>query len=665
MRQIIKIYKIDWYRTLHTPSLLLLVAGLLILPSAYAWINISALWDPYSNTSGIQVAVTNEDIGAAVQGKTINAGKQVIHKLKRDHRLGWTFVSRTQAEQGLRRGNYYAAIRIPKDFSQKISSILQKYPQRPEIIFSVNEKINSISPKVTASGATALSSQISQMFVKTVGNAVFFELHRAGIEAVQNLPMLKKVSRQIFALEKALPQIKKMGDDAIRLEKKIPEIKASAREVNVLEKKIPDLERAGRQILTVETVLPDIKDAAARISALNSQMSSLQSIAGIMRQMNDSITNIRQTVNQAQSSASDISQISPNIKGDQNQLTQKSDELRSIQDKLQDLAGTVHQSSDSAAETLNSASRFMADGLPQAEQEIGRAGLFVRRDLPRVEQNIRSAADFVQTKWPEAEKMIHRAADFARYDLPGFEQEVHIASRKIRQFSSQVDLNEVIRLLTFNPQRQSDFLARPVSLKTVRVFPIPNYGSSMAPFYTILSLWVGATLLISTLQTNVDGRQIHFTARQAYSGRLFGFLTIGLIQTIIVALGDLFLIHVYVVDKLWFFLFCLFCDLVFIVITYTLSSLAGTIGKGLVVILLVLQISGSGGTFPVSMTSPFFQKISPFLPFTYAISLIRETVGGMVPEVVTRDLLILMVFLLVFVLAGLLLKKRLNALFRV
>ncbi|HLO12615.1 MAG TPA: YhgE/Pip domain-containing protein, partial [Pseudoneobacillus sp.] len=147
MQKIWHIYKTDWVNIFRVPTVLFLIVALMVLPSAYAWINIKSMWDPYSNTSGIKVAVTNEDTGAELKGKRINVGNEIISTLKANHKLGWVFVKQDKAVHGVKSGKYYAYLLIPKDFSQKLTSILEINPQKPKIEFGVNEKINAVAPK--------------------------------------------------------------------------------------------------------------------------------------------------------------------------------------------------------------------------------------------------------------------------------------------------------------------------------------------------------------------------------------------------------------------------------------------------------------------------------------------------------------------------------------
>ncbi|MTT30717.1 DUF3533 domain-containing protein [Terrilactibacillus sp. BCM23-1] len=647
MSKILHIYRSDWLKMCHTPSVLVLVLGLIFLPSAYAWINIKALWDPYSHTSGIKVAVINEDQGAKIQGKTIHVGDEVINKLKHNRKLGWEFVDRETGEEGLKEGSYYASILIPKNFSTDISSILKNHPHKPELKFAVNEKINSITPKVATSGATTITTEIRQAFVKMVGRALFTEFNKVGLELKQDMPLFLRTKKQINQLEDALPQIKKMGQEAILLEKKLPEIKAKGQKVILLESRLSDIDRAGDAILKVEDKLPLIHEAGDQIMAIQNKVDSMDRAAGLVNQVSGNLSEISEALNEEIRRLQQITESNQEIIGNQQELESQYSELQDIKNEIQSVNQGLDQRLTNAASMLQSTSQFIKQDLPTMEQKIHHAAYFVRNDLPKFEQDVRRASDLVRTKLPQVEQVIKKAANFARNDLPTFEKDVHTASNKINQFSNKVNLNDVINMLIHNPQTQSDFLSNPIKMKTERVFPIPNYGSAMSPFYTVLALWVGATILISTLPTRLEDQKHLYTPRQIYLGRLLSFLSIGLAQAAVVSLGDIFLIKTYIVNKGLFFLLCLLSSLVFTTITYTLCSLFGNIGKGLSVIILVLQISASSGTFPVSMTPSFFQTLSPFLPFTYAISMVRESVGGIVAHIVVQDVLILLVYFIV------------------
>jgi len=258
---------------------------------------------------------------------------------------------------------------------------------------------------------------------------------------------------------------------------------------------------------------------------------------------------------------------------------------------------------------------------------------------------------------------VHKVAGLVKNDLPELERAVRTAADKLREVEEDNHFAELSKLLRGDIRKESEFLANPVLVKENRKYPIPNYGSAMSPFYCVLSLWVGATLLISLLRTEPDDRE-NYKAYQLFLGRLGTFATIGLLQALFITLGDLFILDAYVADPLEFVLFAMLVSLVFVTITYTLLSVFGNVGKGIAIIFMVFQFSSSGGTFPISTTSPFFQALNPFMPFTYAISLLREAVGGILWETALKDMLALILFIALSLVLALALKRPLSGIIR-
>ncbi|MEH7443710.1 YhgE/Pip domain-containing protein [Bacillus sp. JJ1122] len=657
MANIWRIFVNDWKNIFRTLPVLLLVLGLMILPSAYAWINIKSMWDPYGNTSGILVAVVNEDDGAVALGKPVNAGEELVKSLKKNKKLGWRFMNQESAIRGVNHGDYYAYLIIPKDFSEKLTSILEANPQKPEITFGVNEKINAIAPKITSSGASGIMTEISDTFTKTVGDVIFTIFNKAGIELQKDLPSIQKAENKILELEKALPLIERIGSKAIDLEGKWVRIQAASQQIMELENHISELDQMGERILKVEEALPLMKDGGKAIADLDQKIEEIRQISSVLEELIGSISEVETNTKQAI-----YSMKTENGSDNQENTEEMTRLLQSLERIHQSLAETKANNlpkTEGITSTISSAADAYQNDFPLLEQQIHQAADFVRNDLDRVKDQIHESAAFIKNKLPEAGKVIHQAADFARNDLPGFKTDIHKAADKIRSLNRNVNMKDLIEFLTHDPEKESNFLSKPIVLHTKRIFPIPNYGSAMTPFYTMLALWVGATLLISSLKVDVED-SLPYRDYQKYTGRLLTFLTIGIIQAVIVTLGDLYLLHCYVVDKLAFILLSVFISIVFVIITFTLCAVFGNIGKGLAIIFLVLQISSSGSTFPVSMTSAFFQALNPFMPFTYAISMLREAVGGMIQEIVIRDMLALLCFVGTSLLLALVLKKPLS-----
>lgn len=172
MKKAMRIFRRDLRRLIHSPAAMLVMAGVAILPSLYAWFNIAANIDPYANTSAIQIAVANNDQDASTNDLTINAGDQIMENLKENDQLGWVFTSEEKAVDGVRSGKYYAAIVIPEDFSDSLLSVLSGTLETPELNYYINEKVNAIAPKITDTGASTIQTQINDTFSSIAAESV-------------------------------------------------------------------------------------------------------------------------------------------------------------------------------------------------------------------------------------------------------------------------------------------------------------------------------------------------------------------------------------------------------------------------------------------------------------------------------------------------------------
>nr|WP_154895167.1 YhgE/Pip domain-containing protein [Paenibacillus xylanexedens] len=876
MRNIWQIYKTDWLHILKVPTGIFLIAAIILLPGVYDWVNVKSVWDPYSNTQGIKIAVTTEDQGATVAGTTVNIGDELVTSLKQNHKLGWTFVDQAEASRGVQTGEYYASLLIPGDFSSKITGIVDGKLERPEVVYTVNEKVNAIAPKITGSGVSSITTQINESFTEAVSEAVLTKLKEAGVEIDAQLPTLRKMENGIFTLEKNLPAIQSAGQKVLEVEKAMPEIVKEAQKIVEVEKRLPEINEAAQYILKVQQYWPQIMKASAEVLAIQERIPDIrnaveriqevdehfgevsgvidtaltktdkaltivtaaqdklvtvsgitengvelaegmnrfvdaseeafQTIGPVIRQnlllvqqiasaggdlferfqstdlsalptadeldsiavrlafavklvdsmadllgkmdnllpnhpLADKITKLNtlsdklqlqmklagiisdalrrnttppadiidqlsklseeinsavdrilgaydaeiapaltigadklrsilsasaDTLQDAQDKLPDVADIlsatKEGITFGQTELRKIQSDLPQIQNKIHEISQTLQSKSEAFIQALNTVAPLIQNDLPKVGAKLNEAADFVRSDLPQAEKQIGRASDFVQHQLPEVEKGVHRVATLVREDLPDLESAIIKAADKLREVEGNNQFAELAKLLRGDIEEESAFLASPVQIKENQLYPIPNYGSAMSPFYGVLSLWVGSTLLISLLRAEAENPDGKFRGYQLYLGRLGTFLTIGLLQAVCVTVGDILILGTYVADKIWFVLFAMLVSAVFVTITYTLLSVFGNIGKGIAIIFMVFQFSSSGGTFPISMTSRFFQALNPFMPFTYAISLLRESVGGILWQAALKDILWLCIFIALSLILALVLKRPLSSL---
>ncbi|MFC7392175.1 YhgE/Pip family protein [Scopulibacillus cellulosilyticus] len=701
MKSIFTIYKSDIKRNITNWAAAMIIIGLIILPSLYAWFNIKASWNPYGNTRGISVAVVNNDEGTSLRGRNINIGNEIVRSLKNNKEIGWTFVSEKQAAKGVEYGTYYASIIIPEDFSKKIATVLTDNPVKPEIIYNVNEKINAVAPKITSTGATGIVEKFSSSFVQTANGAIFQMFNKLGIELEKERPTIENVRNLVFKLQKDFPQLK----DAVNTAVKDADI--SQKLVKQAQNNLPLVAQIAENGQALSASLNGLLDKSETVinnisPYMKQDLGSLQQTASYVEQMSSMIKDSSldtqtiqtaldetlQRLNTGLSLADGTLQLfdrlnglngnhrfAPEIAGIQqikNRIGEQQiivNEIKGIENNggspSQNILNRLNTQAKDTANLLNGLlNRFDTDIAPKIQQSYQEAKTSVN-NAQTVLINVNNSIPDVRRILNDASKgLVTGKSEILaiQSQLPIVQAKINHLADNIRSFEASANIDDLIKLLRLDYKKESEFFAHPVALKENKIFPIPNYGSAMSPFFTTLSLWVGALLLVSLLTVEIDGEEHPYKSYQIYFGRLFTFMTIGLLQSVAATLGDLYLLHTYVVNKLWFVIFSLLISAVFMLIVYTLVSVFGNIGKALAIVLLVLQISGSGGTFPIQTTPPFFQAISPYLPFTYGISLMREAVGGILWHVVRRDIWMLIVFAAIALIIGLALKKIINKL---
>lgn len=295
---------------------------------------------------------------------------------------------------------------------------------------------------------------------------------------------------------------------------------------------------------------------------------------------------------------------------------------------------------------FDSIRKILDDGLLLVEEG--------RDTLPDIEEILSISMDTTNLSNDELSKLKEK--------LPEAKEKIHELSDKLKEMDEEEKVDELLDMITNSSENQSDFMASPVEIQDNRLFPWPNYGSTATPFYTVLCLWVGGLLASALLSLEApkfeDGTEIK--PYEMYLGKLLLFLTIGILQAIVASIGALAILKSYAVHPIMYIFYSVFVSIVFMIIIYTAASVLDDVGKAIIVIVLVLQMAGASGNFPIEVTPLFFQKLFPFLPFTYAINGMRQIMAGTVYSILFKDILILSIYMAVSLIIGILLKGLMN-----
>ena len=692
MKNIIEIFRKDIKEVFRKTNTWIIIVGLIFLPSMYAWPNILSSWDPYGHTNNIKVAVTSEDEGATVDGKELNLGKSLVEGLKNNKNLDWQFVSNKQeAEDGVRIGNYYASIVVPKNFSQDMTSVSRTEPQRATIEYTVNEKINAISPKITNSGASAIANNISKNFVETANGIIFEKLHEAGIKFEENLPSIEKAKEEIFKLndnfstyestlseligkveygynilnnvQNTLPEIDRVATNSIMIADKagitINNIQGfNERLLPIINNHLSVVEEVSKEANIIAKELqkkPDkTEEIKARQKALDSRLQAsterLQLVKNIFEYFNK-LSSERLFNNQLER-VTILSNDITTIKEVNNNIYNKMDHYDEIADTVKEefvnKSARVNEVSSNMNSKLNvEVAPLISQVLSKAEVNIDKVSGIIagaQGELPAVERKLSETEVKISSAYG---KLLSLQAH-----MPSAKSKIQKLTDEIKKADSGIDKNQLFNLLKVDYKQQAEFFANPVKLQENKLYHIENYGSAMTPFYTVLSIWVGSLLMSSLLTTKVEDEENKYKPYQKYFGRGILFVIISLFQTLIITLGDMYVLGTQATSPYRFVLYALLISLLFSSIIYTIVCILGNVGKAVCIVLLVLQLGSSGGTFPIQMTSEFFQALYPKVPFTYSIGLLREAVGGVYIPAVERDIKILFIYLIIVLIGG-------------
>lgn len=690
VKKAFQIFKRDILRLLKNPVALVITIGICVIPSLYAWYNIVANWDPYGNTANIKVAVANNDQGTSNEyvGE-LNAGDETVSKLKENDQLGWVFTDADAAVEGVKSGEYYAAIVIPDDFSANLTSMLTGTFTQPQLEYYCNEKKNAIAPKVTDTGAQTVEEQINETFVATVSETLVEKIQNAAgdldaqgaetqggiLENVQRSNRaLQDVRDALAGMQKTIATSKEAGAKAdetlAALSGQIPSL------VNALDKgdallasaRTSSRNFASSLNTTLSHGLTQMGKVSSNANVAVGKLSGAISAAG--GKVDGALSDVQMVINDVNGIIIDIREITGIDSGlILSALEEQLAELQTLKDALQDQSTDIQNSAGAiagAVSSLDSATQQGISAMEGVQQDMASTVLpqlsqgmdsfsEVSGDLTGVVTSLEPTIAQARGVLAQLTTTLDQASSTmsqADSSLEKLQGTLSTAANDVAALRASESLDKLDEILGASSADLADLMSSPVTLTTKAVYPVSNYGSGVAPFYTNLALWVGGCVLIAIIKLEVDGEGIGaFTATEGYFGRWLLLVVLGFAQAFIVCCGDLVLGMQCLRPEL-FVLAGIFTSFVYVNIIYALASAFKHIGKALVVILVIVQIPGSSGMYPIEMMPDFFQYLHPLLPFTYGISAMRETIGGMYGMDYAINLGVLAVFLAVALFIG-------------
>lgn len=714
MENIIQIFKDD-VRGLGKNFLALVIAlGLCVIPSLYAWFNIYSNWDPYANTGNVAIAVASDDTGyTRNDGSYVNMGDAVIEQLEENDKLGWTFPSTTrEAIDGVYSGEYYAALILEPDFSQSMYDCLANGMEHPRILYYENEKKNAIAVKITDSGTSSLQQSINQEFTEVVVTTLAENLDEIagndeGSLFHQTLDQLNTVNDNLLSYNALLTSfmdcntslsetVLDMKTVVSKLSSTMNSLNSTARTAKNEAKAASDKLKAGVDVASdaantaigvkLNKMAVAVTTANNAINIAQNELSKGENPTIIADNLNSTASNMATVSSTALDIANDLEQ----FKGNGNDAV-----IESVQNRLKAMSASASVAKEAASKAANTSKKvettagIIADanrqiisaGVDQAVAQIPALNQEIYGDLSaKVKQaagSVSSSIDKTVEALPTGQSVdvsgmgdvldgISASLLAGNDALAGSQTVLTNATNKLSNIIAQLEsvsdgeeYQKLMEIMENEPSLYGEFLSQPVSVVTEPVYETENYGSAVTPFYTTLALWVGAIILVSLMKVKVVPKGSYKDAKdyELFFGRYILFFLLGQLQSLICVYGDLNLLGVQCHEPGKLYLIAAVTSFTFTLMIYTLTISFGDIGKAFAVVIMVIQIAGSSGTYPIELLPDIFQAIYRYFPFPYAINAMRETISGMYENDYSVYMAELLVFAAASLVVGLVIRK--------
>ena len=715
MKNIWKIFTGDLKKLVKQPFALVIIIGLCVIPSLYAWFNIFANWDPYANTGGIPVAVVSLDKDyTRKDGSVVNMGESVLESLHSNTSVKWIFLdTEEEAQEGVEAGKYYAAIVITDKFTYSMYNVFSDDFENPSLIYYQNQKSNAIATKITDTVAGTLQNTINETFIKVAATTIFEEGNSVS-DQMQGDSYVEEFCADLEELNDNLKEYSTMidtfraGND--RLEAAITHVNY---EIPVMQKKLDTTTASLNQssqnlsstrdtlsnfstnvdtsMSTIQTSLEDMKKILdqSKLADDTAQMTKdLNKVARDTNTLNGQVNNLLAALieQRVQGSVSGGDASTGSGSGNTAATDAAIEALKAMQkelDMMNTVIGSVLESTDEqAAEkakvNVNNAMNNLKNVIDSCENSVSNMqGIYKNNLVPQMQKVLTNMSDslnqvtnLVNTLSSTVQNIgvvmegVGDAVDGTSESLGQIQGVVDGISQKLTDLTEQLEgaseeemMDILVRFLGGDPDSLGAYFASPVTMETIAMYPVATYGSAMTPFYSTLAIWVGSTILVALVKVKASPKNLkNVQSYQLYFGRYLLFLLLAQIQAAIIVAGDLWLLKVNIVEPGLFFLAASFTATAFSLLIYSLTLAFGDVGKAVCVIVMVLQIAGSSGTFPIDLLPDIYQKIYIFFPFPYAITAMREALAGMYGTAYMAALAKLILFMLEGLLIGLVIR---------
>ncbi|GGE79238.1 YhgE/Pip domain-containing protein [Priestia taiwanensis] len=596
--------------------------GLLVIPLLYCGIYLIANWDPYGNIKHLPVAVVNEDQPVDFQGNRIAVGEELVKKLGEKDTVNFQFMTREDAEEGLDNHEYYLAIYIPEGMSDHATTIMDPSPKPMQLIYKENSSFNFISAQIADKIVETIRGEVSTSLTETYVEQMFLALSNVADGLSQASDGAGQIEDGLNLLGEGIQQFKDTLNTQIN-----EKVSKTPNQVDAYINKYGDVAKNtinGK----IDSYIAEHSDAAN--AAIHEKLD---------RTINEHSNEAKQKINEA---------VAKGVRDKAKEVTNQNNLLSTLPPELQEQLKPYKEALDK---------RFMEvvteSITPRAQEEVqkqvekqkpvlvnkahevttnefnrlkpilqDKAHQVVNENLPKEQAKVQEAAD------KQVQEVLKKVEDAQKAANAGFAQ-MQDGQKQLTDGSKELKekLREGAEAATQDTTLETyKHFASPVEKDKAANNDVTTYGVGMAPYFLSLGLFVGAFML-STVFPMKDPFSLPPSGGAWFSSK-FGVMAIeGILQAVIVATFVIGYLKIEVTSIPMFYFLCIIASLMFFAMVQFFITVFGNVGRFIVILLLLFQLSSTAGTFPIELVPNFFQNLHPWLPMTYTIRGFRAIVS--------------------------------------
>ena len=665
----------EWKNLFKNKILLGSMIVIMFIPIMYGGFFLGSIWNPYGKTQNMPVAFVNNDKGATLQGKSINIGEEAVNTLKKNEDLKWEFVDSTKAKEGVNDGYYYAVVSIPENFSENAASITSSSPQKAKIEYTLTPAKNYIGSLITTQAANEIKTSISKQLVEAYVQGIFSSLHELGDGMSQASAGAEELALGSEKLNLGINQytkgVEKIATNQQTLSGGLIQLENGARQIQAGLKSTGDALPGEAQINQLKNGINSLQQG---INILNSSVSNPSNeLTKAQKNLKTSSGELISSLSELEKNGADLQEVlkyaSGQITADVSTVTLTAEQIGIISsfaktssdvagksvtllNNLQTFSGLLQKQQEALQQGVSSLQSGANLVLPSTKTALSGYGVLRRANAELLNGSNSLVSGLVTANAGSrqltngANTLMQNSAQLKNGSL-ALNEGVSTLSEKLAIAADQVQLQPT-------GEKTQAQIATPVASSEIEKGNVPNYGYALAPYVLSLGLFVGA-LVVNVIYPIRKDFSKKGGAVALWASKLSVAFVAAIIQATVLMAIMVWFLGLHPENPVHFVLAIYLTSIANMMIVTFLAIAFDNPGRFLAMLLLVLQLGASGGTFPIQTSPGFFQAINPFLPMTYSILALRQAISGGLPISIFNQSMWILVIISILAIGALLL----------